>query len=92
MRSTSWMCPPQIHEELVDSTQMTPQERIWCMFEAPELAESPGEAGFSRSRTSDTTSTAVTTADTAVAKYVGEARPLDIAKHSATTTATTIAW
>ena len=24
---------PQIHEELVDSAQIIPQERIWCMFE-----------------------------------------------------------
>ena len=60
---------PQIHEELVDTAQIIPQERIRC-------AESPGDAGSSRSRTSVTTSTTATAADTAVAKYVGEARPV----------------
>ena len=72
---------PQIHEEFVDSAQMTPQERAWCMFEAPEPAESPGVAGG----TSDTTSTAATAFDTAVEKSVGEARPPEIAKDWATT-------
>ena len=72
---------PQIHEEFMDSAQMTPQERAWCMFEAPEPAESPGVAGG----TSDTTSTAATAFDTAIEKSVGEARPPEIAKDWATT-------
>ena len=52
-----------------------------------EVAESggEGEAGFSRSR-------ATTTAPAAtVAKYVGDARPRDIAKYCATATGTTVA-
>ena len=93
---------PQIHEELADSAQIIPQERIWCMFQEPrvtakilvvikipELAESPGEVrspGIAKL----SATTAATVVDTTGAKSVCEARSPGIAKLSATTAATAV--
>ena len=75
-------------ESLVEIPQMQYTDKV---VDVPVV--SPGEAGFPRSRASDTTNTAVTTIDTAVAKSaggVGAARPPVITKLSATTAAETV--
>ena len=73
---------PQIHEELVDSAQIIPQERI--VEQTVELAESSGEAGSSWFVTNDTTSTA----STAVAKSAGETGPSGPGANGPTSAAT----
>ena len=80
----------------MDVRELQVAAKILQVIKVPELAESPdeespGEAGSSRSRTCDTTHTAVTTVDTTGAKSVGEAQPPGIAKHSVTTAGTTVA-